>query len=630
MSIGILDIVVFCVFIITVISVGMVKSRHVGKGSGNDTADYFLAGRGLTWWLIGFSLIAANISAEQFVGMSGQAADYLGIAIASYEWMAAVVLVVVAFFFLPYFLKAGIFTIPQFLEIRYNSLARAIMAILMMIILVCVSLVAVIYAGALPMSELFRIYGFNFSLSSCCWAMGLMAAIYVAFGGLKACAWADLIQGSALILCGAIITYFAFRALGLTPTSELTMGDGSPVPAGLVLDKASGLTKFMAINKSKLHMFLPKEDLILPCTALMLGLWIPNFYYWGLNQFIVQRVLGSASLREGQKGIIFAAFLKLLIPFIIVFPGLIAYNLYKNDMIEAADVSEQVQAANKSALDDFNKTKEQDPASTGYTVFKYDQYWAEKPGNQALLQQITAYNDKVSAAAKAAGKDTTLSKGGFTNIKTDTALNILLSKLIPAKTGILGFVLAALLGAIVSSIAAILNAASTIFTMDIYSKYMDKKASQKKLVKVGRICIGVFIVIGCFVAPFVDDPRFGGVFTFIQEFQGYVSPGILAIFIYGILNRTGGGITGVIGLVLNPILYGLIQYFCPSIAFLDRMAICFVTVLLVMFVVGSFVKKPQPVEFHSETTIDLTPSTGAKFAGAVVLYITFCLYIFFH
>lgn len=202
--IGMLDILVFIAFIATVVTVGLVKSRNE-----TDSEGYFLAGRGLKWWLIGISLIAANISAEQFVGMSGQAADYLGIAIASYEWMAAVTLVIVAFAFLPYFLKAGIFTIPEFLEHRYNHWARLVMAIFMMIILVGVSLSAVIYAGALAMSDLLHIFGADVPLVTCCWIMGLMAALYVAAGGLKACAWADLIQGTALIIGGAIIAYFA-------------------------------------------------------------------------------------------------------------------------------------------------------------------------------------------------------------------------------------------------------------------------------------------------------------------------------------------------------------------------------------------------------------------------------------
>ena len=629
-SIGVLDIIVFVLFLCMVVGVGMIKSRRIDGGSGESTADYFLAGRGLTWWLIGFSLIAANISAEQFVGMSGQAADYLGLAIASYEWMAAVVLVVVAFFFLPYFLRTGIFTIPQFLEYRYNSLCRTLMAAMMMFILVCVSLVAVIYAGAIPMCELFRVYGVNVSLTTCCWAMGIMAAIYVAFGGLKACAWADLIQGSALILCGIIVTYLAFKALGLAPVESLTMSDGSSVAAGTFADNASSFSKFLALNKSKLHMALPASDKILPYTALIVGLWIPNFYYWGLNQFIMQRVLGSASLREGQKGVIFAAFLKLLIPFIVVFPGIISFNLYKDSMVESASKAPAIQESNKKILASFEAAKAS-PAPEGFVVYTYDSYWgsaSDTAENQQAKVAIDEYNTKVKADAAAKNVEVTEHGKKLVGIYTDSAFSTLLSKLVSPGNGLLGFLLAALLGAIVSSIAAILNAASTIFTMDIYDKYIQKNASQKTLVKVGRICIGVFVVIGCFVAPFIANPKFGGVFTFIQEFQGYVTPGILAIFVYGLLNRRGAGITGVIGLLLNPIMYFLLAQL-TEIAFLDRMAVCFVTDLVVMFVVGMVKRLPAPVEFKSNTNLDLTPSRGAQFAGGLVIVLTAIFYIFF-
>ena len=308
---------------ITVITVGIVMSR--GE---EDSEAYFLAGRGLNWWLIGFSLIAANISTEQFIGMSGQAADYVGLAIASYEWMAAITLVVVAFFFLPKFLRAGIYTIPEFLEYRFNHAARTIMSLAMMIVYVCVTITAVIYSGALTADVLFGnqpLFGhYLINVTSASWIIGVLAAVYVVSGGLKACAWADLLQGSALMLGGALVTFVAFRALG----------NADPQSIGLdpSLAAASSVVKFQALNQVKLHMVLPASDLILPWTALVVGLWIPNFYYWGLNQYITQRTLGANSLADGQKGVIFAAGLKLIIPFIIVIPGIVAFNIYKEDM----------------------------------------------------------------------------------------------------------------------------------------------------------------------------------------------------------------------------------------------------------------------------------------------------------
>src|SRR3990172_218342 len=221
-----LDILVFVAFIVAVVSLGLFKS----KGEGKDSESYFLAGRGLKWWLIGVSLIAANISSEQFVGMSGSAADYMGMSIASYEWMAAITLVVVAFCFLPYFLKTGIFTMPQFLEHRYGNTTRAIMAFMMMVLLICVSLTGVIYAGGLTMSELFAGHAaFGFSLTTWCWIMGLMAAAYIVAGGLNASAWADLIQGIALILGGAVIAYFALSKLGVTRIAALTASSANPL-----------------------------------------------------------------------------------------------------------------------------------------------------------------------------------------------------------------------------------------------------------------------------------------------------------------------------------------------------------------------------------------------------------------
>ncbi len=648
---GLVDILVFFGFIATVLFVGMWKSRgtqtHTENSEGG-AADYFLAGRGLKWWLIGVSLIAANISAEQFVGMSGQAADYLGLAIASYEWLAAVTLIVVAFCFLPYFLKTGIYTIPEFLEHRYNATARTIMAVFTMILLIGVSLAGVIYAGALPMCELFRMYEINIDLTTCCWAMGAMAALYVAFGGLKACAWADLIQGTALILGGAIITWFAFRALGATPLADLWVAQGVGATTAVVpgtaiagLTESSGsITRFFALNQDKLHMALPSSDLILPVTALMVGLWIPNFYYWGLNQYITQRLLGSASLAEGQKGIVLAAALKLVVPFIIVFPGIIAFNLYKGEMVKSAETSPKTLYANEEILKNFEADKNLTPAQSAYKIYPIDYFWGES--NKEKAAEITAYNAKVETAlelrkaaalspeAKAEAAALKIQKADtLVGIKYDTALNHLIGNLLKPGNGLLGFVLAALLGAIVSSLAAVLNAASTVFTMDIFNKFIQKDAPQEKLVVVGRICIGVFVVLGCLVAPALDNPKFGGIFTYIQEFQGFVSPGILAAFVFGLINRRAGGITGVLALVLNPILYGALKWGCPNIAFLDRMAICLGILLVVMTVVGLVIKHDKPVEFHAKTKLNLEPSRGAQICAIIVLIATACLYWYF-
>ena len=255
---GILDIIVFVLFVVCVISLGLIKSRNEKSGE-----DYFLAGRGLSWWLIGFSLIAANISTEQFVGMSGKAADWLGMAIASYEWLAAITLVFVAFVFLPKFLKSGIYTIPEFLEYRYNTFARTVMAVSTLIILVGVPTASVIYSGAKVICVFFQgqtLLGFDLgSITVGCWIIGVLAAVYVFAGGLKACAWADLIQGAALIVGGGVIAYLAIQALGSAEPQSL-LGSSNSIDAEQ-LSAAGAIERFKMLNggalpEGKIHMFL--------------------------------------------------------------------------------------------------------------------------------------------------------------------------------------------------------------------------------------------------------------------------------------------------------------------------------------------------------------------------------------
>jgi SSS family solute:Na+ symporter len=624
------DIVVFIVFILAVVATGLIKS----KGEGKDSESYFLAGRGLKWWLIGVSLIAANISSEQFVGMSGSAADYLGMSIASYEWMAAITLVVVAFAFLPYFLKTGIFTMPQFLEHRYGNATRAIMAFMMMVLLIFVSLTGVIYAGGLTMSELFAGHPtFGFSLTTWCWAIGIMAAVYIAAGGLNASAWADLIQGIALILGGAVIAYFALNKLGATPVAELTASSATPQS---VADGASGIQKLIALNHEKLRMDLPRWDSNIPWTALVIGLWIPNFYYWGLNQYITQRILGSSSLKEGQKGIVFAAAMKLIIPFVIVIPGIIAFNLYSKDLA-AID-------ARKNAGEWTSLEQNLGKPESGHAFLPGIQWARRNPEtaaaidahNVALLKARGGKADDLGAKLTDEQRFVTVPArlekiGGvtlhaLTGYKYDASLNLLIKNLIPIKTGLVGFVLAALMGAIVSSLAAVLNAASTIFTMDIYARYMNRNASQASLVASGRVAVGIFAVIGCLIAPNLD--KFGSIFKYIQQFQGYASPGILAVFVFGILNRRGPGICGVVGLILNPILYWALDEY-TNIAFLDAMAVCFFSVLAVMWLIALARPLPQPVEFKLNTRLNLETSSVARIAGVVVVIVTLILYVIF-
>jgi len=684
MGLGILDVIVFVVFVVSVIAVGLLKSRKE-----KTSEDYFLAGRGLHWWLIGFSLIAANISSEQFVGMSGNAASHVGMAIASYEWMAAITLVVVAFAFLPYFLRAGIYTMPEFLEYRYNPSARMIMAVMMLLIYMLL-LGAVTYSGALTINTMAEEMNMPFipSLGQASLVIGLIAMVYVAAGGLKACAWADLIQGSALIVGGAIVMIFAFKMLG-GATEVYYIEDVSTGAVGVktFTQNQGAVERFVSLNKVRLNMFLPADDSVLPWTALLLGLWIPNFYYWGLNQYITQRTLGSASLAQGQKGIVFAAFMKLLVPFVIVIPGIIAFNLFAPEMkLKAVDdnaavfaryklanpdsrlvqvvespTSEAIAALPDGALmvavypdedaltagkvrsefvlpitkDAYDKLKAKD-----FSIFlSDDKSWKEV--FPALAEELSAYNEATTKAAEAAGAKTHTEK--FIGYKYDSALAQLLAKVLPKKVGLVGFVLAALLGAIVSSLAAMLNAASTIFTMDIYKKHIKPDASQKTFVFLGRICVVVFSGIAVFLAPALGNPKFShSIFTIIQESQGFLSPGILSVFVFGLLVRRAPGICGAVGLITNIIVYGGLKIVSTMSGlmenetmnflignFLNRMAISLVVCLVVMAIITMAKPLPAPVEFKQQTTIDLTGSKNARMAGVAVVVITLILYVVF-
>ncbi len=600
------DYVVFFLFLAAVIFVAFGMSRKSAESS----EDYFLAGRGLKWWLIGFSLIAANISAEQFVGMSGQGADYIGLAVASYEWIAALSLVIVAFLFLPRFLKAGIYTIPEYLEKRYNKASRLIMSIMMMIMLIVVNITVVTYAGAKAYSGFFADVSPMLNLKFFCWVIGVIAALYIFAGGLKACAWADLLQGSALIVAGGVIMYFAMKHLGAADPQTLavnTLGAGAENLSDVTtkLTDASAWERFNILNAHKMRMNLPSWDLIIPVTSLMFAIWIPNLYYWGLNQYIIQRTLGSKTLGEGQKGLVFAAFMKLLIPFIVLLPGVIAFNLFSNEMHQSANAASQAeldrfaqcQAGNSDSAElfQFNRSYALYDAAGAQAILEYDtaKLGIEVPtiakGDKMLTpdkleQQLIALK-KTPEASSATFNSTTIS--GY---DTDSALSLLMAHVVPSN-GFKGFMLAALLGAIISSVAAMLNAASTIFTMDLYNgmlKTSDNAEAeakrQKKLVFVGRVAVVIFALIGCLVAPIWADPKYGGVFKAIQEFQGYISPGIFAAFVIGFWMRKCPNIYGIIALVGCPILYGTLAVCCPTLDFLNRMAVTFFVLIAIAVV----------------------------------------------
>ncbi len=629
-----LDIGILAVFFVCVVTVGLFKSRKE-----KTSEDYFLAGRGLKWWLIGFSLIAANISAEQFVGMSGQAAmSSIGLAVASYEWIAAITLVVVAFFFLPKFLKSGIFTIPEYLEYRFNHTSRLVMSLLMVIIYVGVTIPTVIYLGAKTLNPLFKeqLMGIPINITTLSWFVGILAGVYVAAGGLKACAWADLIQGSALIIGGAVIMVLSFKALDNPSGFEGINAAAVNTSLGLG-DGATFSEKFMALKDANMHMVLPRTSTFLPWTALLLGIWIPNFYYWGLNQYIMQRTLGAHSLREGQRGVVFAAFLKLIIPFIVCIPGIIAFTLYGAKMQEDAMNQE---AFNKPVLEAFEQVKEAPPQAN--MVFPFNSDFAQL--EPRLAAELLSFNEAVLDKIAPAGDGIAASNAGLLEgvekshpdievrqeligYDYDGAFPLLIRYLTP--NGIRGFVLAALMGAVISSLASMLNAASTIFTMDIYREWFNKDAAQKVLVWVGRCCVPVGVVIGCFIAPVLANPKFKGAFAFIQEFQGFVSPGVLTIFLFGLFVKRTPRYCGVLGLILSPIIYGILFFGWSDMAFLNRMAITVGAITVVLLLVTLINPMREKIALPEQTKIELNWSKGSVYFGLFVILLTIALYIIF-
>jgi len=503
------DIGSFLLFIACVVGFSMYKSRKE-----KTSEDYFLASRGLTWWLIGFSIVAANISTEQFVGMAGQGAGSVGLAVSNWQLAGSIGIVFIAFTLLPRFLKAGIYTMPEFLEYRYNPATRAIMALLTVMIYVAVLLTAVLYSGGITLRTIF---GLN--LYHAVWLIGLIAALYTTWGGLKAVAWADLFQGAALLV-GGILTFF------------------------IGLNACGGWVNFSVQNANKLHMVLSSDHSMLPWTGVFSGMWIVILYYCGLNQFIVQRNLAAKTLRDGQLGVIFAGALWLLVPFAIVMPGIMAFQLYSEQMV-----------------------------------------------------------------------------------RPDESFPTLIKSLIPQ--GLRGFMFAAIAGAVISSLASMLNSASTIFTMDIYNRMIDLKAPQKRLVFLGRVMTIIFIVAGCSIAPMLDDPKFGGVFQYIQQYQGYIWPGLVAVFLFGILVETAPGAAGVTGLIAGPVIYGLLQSFAPNVHFLIQVAIAFQLVLLIMGLITFWKPLKEPKHLPVRKEMDIKTAPRIKWAGAMVIIGVIIFYMIF-
>lgn len=488
MELTTLDYVVFAVYCTAIIGIGLWVSREK-EGHEKDAQDYFLAGRQLPFWAIGASLIASNISAEQFIGMSGSGFR-IGLAIASYEWMAAVTLLVVAWFFLPIYLEKGIFTMPQFLEQRYDGRVRTLLAVFWLLVYVFVNLTSVLYLGSLAMEQVMGI-----PLWAGIVGLALFATVYSIYGGLEAVAWTDVVQVVVLLGGGLLTTYFAL--------------DSYSGGAGIF----EGFSMLMADASDRFNMILFEGELIyrddrgvaqdaydlLPGLAVLFGgMWIANLFYWGCNQYIIQRALAAKNLKEAQRGLAFAACLKLLLPLVVVVPGIVAYAL------EA-------------------------PITRGDEAYPW------------LLGQFLG-------------------------------------------PGMKGLAFAALVAAVVSSLASMMNSTATIFTMDLFRNYRHKVSSERELVRVGRIVSLVSIIIGALMAP--QLARLDQAFQYIQEYTGFISPGVLAIFVLGLFWKKATANAALVSALLSIPLSTGFKFFAPGLPFINRMGIVFLISVAVIVAIS--------------------------------------------
>ncbi len=485
MTFSAVDYVVFLLYIASIIFMGLYVSR-TKKGHKKDTKDYFLASKSLPWWAVGSSLIAANISAEQFIGMSGSGFA-IGLAIASYEWMAAITLIIVGKFFLPIFIQKGLYTIPEFIEQRFSTNLKTILAVFWVALFIFVNLTSVLFLGGKAIDTIIG-SGDGSLIFYAILGLAFIAAAYSLYGGLSAVAWTDVLQVGLLIIGGLITSIIALNAV---------------TPEGGVFH---GLAHVYETAGDKFHMILSRDNpefYNLPGIAVLIGgMWVANLYYWGFNQYIIQRTLAAKSLKEAQRGIAFAAFLKMIVPLLVVIPGIVAYVMFTQ------------------------------PAGTAII-----------PGVQEAF----------------------LKAGG--GINYDKAYPWLISVFIP--TGLKGLVLAALVAAIVSSLASMLNSTSTIFTMDIYKPYIGKGSDEQKLVKVGRIVAGVALVIAVLLAPLLGSiPQ---MFQYIQEYTGLVSPGVLAVFLMGLFWKKTTNKAAIVGIIASIIIALLLKNSIVDLPFLDQM-----------------------------------------------------------
>lgn len=543
------DLIIVLAYLAILISLGLFLGRNK-KGHEKSASDYFLAGNTLTWWAVGASLIAANISAEQFIGMSGTSyAD--GIATAAYELMAAVTLVVIGKFLLPTMLKQKIFTIPQFLRERYNDGVGLAFSILWLFLYVFVNLTSVAWLGALAIEQILGLQGATLVIGGFSVSMRMViilflfiiAGVYSIYGGLASVAWTDVLQVVFLVGGGLVTAYFALTAVG----------DGAGALAGLN-NIFNDLTTGEHLNDSHLHLVIQESHgesafaNVPGIAAVVGGVWLTNLGYWGFNQYIIQKGLAAKSVKEAQKGLVFAGFLKILIPFIVVLPGICAY------------------------------------------------YISIHPELLAGLQ-------------------------GSINV-ADDAYPWLVRNFTP--TGVKGLTFAALAAAIISSLASMFNSTSTLFTMDIYKKYINRDADDRRLVRVGRLTSLAALVI----AAIAVKPLLGGLdqaFQYIQEYSGFIYPGIIVVFGLGLLWKRASSRAAVWTAIITIPLGVLFKIFLGGVPFQLRAGYIFI-ILLAFFVILSLIdRKFISVELPAQKDCGTMLKWAKILGGAGVFFVLMSL-----
>jgi SSS family solute:Na+ symporter len=511
-----IDLAVFVVYALGLLALALWISREE-KSHDRTTQDYFLASKSLPWWAIGASLIAANISAEQIIGMSGSGFA-LGLGIASYEWMAAITLILVGKYLLPIFLKNGIYTMPQYLEQRFDSRVKTTLALFWLGVFIFVNLTSVLWLGGLAIQSVAGVdwlYGMIF--------LAIFSVAYSTYGGLKAVAYTDIIQVVLLVFGGFFLSYLALQ--------QISGGEGVIKGFTLLTEKVPGHFDMILSQDNSEYMNLPG------ISVLVGGLWVMNVGYWGFNQYIIQRALAAKNIQEAQKGIAFAAYLKLIMPIIVVLPGIAAVILFPE---------------------------------------------IEKPDQ--------AYPSMMS--------------------------------LMPV--GIKGLVFAALVAAIVSSLASMTNSISTIFTMDIYRPLRQDK-DENHYVNIGRLATVTSLTVAvCVAQPLIGQSE--QAFQYIQEFTGLFSPGITVIFLMGMFwkrTTSSGALAAALGSALFSVLFA---FFVPALPFMDRIGIVFLMCLALTYFVSLRESAPKNDSSVDLRDVSFGTTTGFNIAGIGCVIILIGLY----